>query len=88
MSQPFKKKAAKISAYRIVEISIIFVFLTASIVTAFLVAPIQEQQITEVVDSDSLEAVISYMPIQGWTPLEVSFSADDSYSNNGKIIKF
>ena len=28
------------------------------------------------------------MPTQGWTPLEVNFSADDSYSTNGKIIKY
>jgi len=88
MNQPFKKQTAKISAYRIVEISIILIFLAASIVTAILVAPLQKQEVNEAVDSDTLEAVVSYMPIQGWTPLEVHFSAEDSYSNNGKIIKY
>ena len=88
MNQPFKRQTAKISAYRIVEISIILIFLAASIVTAILVAPLQKQEVNEAVDSDTLEAVVSYMPIQGWTPLEVHFSADDSYSNNGKIIKY
>ncbi len=88
MNQPFKKQTAKISAYRIVEISIILIFLAASIVTAILVAPLQKQEVTGAVDSDTLEAVVSYMPIQGWTPLEVHFSAEDSYSNNGKIIKY
>jgi len=88
MNQPFKRQTAKISAYRIVEISIILIFLAASIVTAILVAPLQKQEVTGAVDSDTLEAVVSYMPIQGWTPLEVHFSAEDSYSNNGKIIKY
>ena len=88
MNQPFKKQTAKISAYRIVEISIILIFLAASIVTAILVAPLQKQEVTGAVNSDTLEAVVSYMPIQGWTPLEVHFSAEDSYSNNGKIIKY
>jgi len=88
MNQPFKRQTAKISAYRIVEISIILIFLAASIVTAILVAPLQKQEVNEAVDSDTLEAVVSYMPIQGWTPLEVHFSAEDSYSNNGKIIKY
>jgi len=88
MDQTIKRQERKISPYRIVEVSIILVFLAASIVTAVLAAPLQQQGIIETADPGSLEAVISYMPVQGWTPLQVYFSADDSYSRNGRIIKY
>jgi len=88
MDKPFKRHMKKISTYRIIEISIILIFLAAAVATAFLVAPLQDQDVTTAGDPGSIQAVVSYMPVQGWTPLEVNFGAGDSYSKNGEIIKY
>lgn len=87
MTGPIKKKT-KTAAYRIIEISIIIAFVIISIIIAVLVPRQQNNHIVGTGDPGAIKAVASYMPMQGWTPLEVNFSAHDSYSGNGSIIKY
>jgi len=89
-----QKEILKISPYRIVEISFIFLFIAATVALVILL-PSQPGMSEGVATSSGISeasgtvsAIASYMPIQGWTPLSVNFSAYGSYSTNGSIVKY
>jgi spore coat protein H len=89
-----QKETLKTIPYRVFEISLIFLFIAAAIALIVLL-PTQSgiSQKSDVISGISnttgtVQAIASYMPIQGWTPLTVNFSAYDSYSTNGSIVKY
>lgn len=73
---------------------LIFLFIVVAISLTLFLYPrggITEEEAMAYEDlqtSGTIKAIASYMPIQGWTPLTVNFSAYDSYSTNGSLIKY
>ena len=86
----FFNNFTKIQRYRIFEISAVFLFLVA---TVLLIIFLPNKTTFSKINNQSskkgeIKAIASAMPISGWTPLTVYFSAFGSYSKNGKIIKY
>jgi len=86
----FFNNFTKIQRYRIFEISAVFLFLVA---TVLLIIFLPNKTTFSQINNQSskkgeIKAIASAMPISGWTPLTVYFSAFGSYSKNGKIIKY
>ena len=80
----------KTQRYRFFEISVVFLFLIATVLLiVFLPNKTTFSQINnQNPKKGEIKAIASVMPISGWTPLTVYFSAFGSYSKNGKIIKY
>ena len=86
----FFNNFTRIQRYRIFEISAVFLFLVATVLLIiFLPNKTSFSQINnQNPKKGEIKAIVSVMPISGWTPLTVYFSAFGSYSKNGKIIKY
>lgn len=82
------KNLKKGGRYRLAEISAILVFLVIVTVLAILIPKEPPVKITTEEDSGEIQAIATAMPIAGWAPDKVYFSAFGSYSENGEIVKY
>ena len=83
------KKFQKIQRYRIFEISAVAIFLVAVILLIIFLPRSAFSQINNKdISEGKIVAFASAMPLSGWTPLKVYFSAFGSHSENGRIIKY
>jgi len=76
--------------YRIIEVSAIILFLLVVAIIAIL-APKQAQvsgSLAQNTDSKDIEAIATAMPISGWAPKKIYFSAFGSHSDGADIIKY
>ena len=81
-------KARKSESYRLLEVTLIFVFLLAT--TALVVFnPSQGINRVEIIPSGAvIQAYAHAMPAEGWSPLTVYFSAFGSQSSAAEIVKY
>ena len=83
----FSEKRLSMQVFRQIESGVIFIFLLGALFLGFSIPPAIS---TPAVDQEQGEilAMASAMPSQGWTPLQVYFSAFGSHSENSRIIKY
>ena len=83
----FSEKRFFIQVFRQIESGVIFVFLLGALFLSLSIPPAPP---TPAVDQEQGEilAMASAMPSQGWTPLQVYFSAFGSRSENSRVIKY
>ena len=81
-------KVHKRETYRILEITLVLIFLLAA--TALVIFnPSEGIHRVDVIPSSAVIQVYTHaMPAQGWSPLTVCFSAFGSQSSAGNIVKY
>jgi spore coat protein H len=82
------EKPVKREPYRILEVALIFTFLLGT--TALVIFnPSQGAGLVEALPSNAtIQAYAFAMPAEGWSPLDVYFSAFGSQSSAGRILKY
>ena len=83
----FSEKKLTVQVFRQIETGIIFIFLLCALILGLSVPPALPTT-AETRENDTIFALASAMPNQGWTPLEVYFSAFGSHSENSRIVKY